>query len=117
MQGALDGLVKNKQGTSAWIVEPTHKVRSETNMRGSDPVDGDPEFLNSTRAERSGFLGPIFAVHQIAKKFDLRQGKLTMHVDNISSFPQGNPPQPGEGVLRHHCGDCNLKKIKEILHR
>eukprot|EP00588_Corethron_pennatum_P018615 CAMPEP_0194308888 /NCGR_PEP_ID=MMETSP0171-20130528/5851_1 /TAXON_ID=218684 /ORGANISM="Corethron pennatum, Strain L29A3" /LENGTH=48 /DNA_ID= /DNA_START= /DNA_END= /DNA_ORIENTATION= len=29
-----------------------------------------------------------------------RQGKLTMHVDNISSFQNGDPPRPGEGALR-----------------
>ena len=81
-------------------------------MRGADPVDGDPEYINSTRAERSGFIGPIHAIHEIAKKFDLRQGKLTMHVNNISSFQKGDPPRPGEGVLRHHCGDYDLKRIK-----
>ena len=37
-----------------------------------------------------------------------------MHVDNTSSFQQGDPPQPGEGALRHHCGDYDLKKIKQI---
>jgi len=36
-----------------------------------------------------------------------------MHVDNISSFQQGDPPRPGEGALHHHCGDYNLKEIKK----
>ena len=105
--------MKNKTGTSAWIIEPTYEKRSDTYMFGAGPVDGDPAFLNSTRAERSGFIGPIFAIYQIAKKFNLRQGKLTMHVDNISSFLQGDPPRPGEGILRHHCGDYDLKQIKK----
>ena len=114
LQGASDWSVKEKKGTSAWIIEPTHIIRSATNMSGAGPVDGDPEFLNSTRAERSGFLGPIFAASQIAKKFNLRQEKLTMQVDNISSFQQGDPPKPREGALRHHCGDYDLKKIKQL---
>ena len=114
LQDALDRSVKDKKGTSAWIIEPTHITRSETNMSGAGPVDGNPEYLNSTRAERSGFLGPIFAVYQIAKKFELRQGKITMHMDNISSFQQGDPPKPREGAQGHHCGDYNLKKIKQL---
>ena len=67
LQGAADGSVKDKKGTSEWIIEPTHITRSETNMSGAGPVDGDPEYLNLTQVERSGFLGPIFAVYQIAK--------------------------------------------------
>ena len=82
-------------------------------MSGAGPVDGDPEYINSTRAEKSGFIGPLHAIHAIAKKIDLRKGKLTMHVDNTSSFQNGDPPRPGEGALRHHCGDYNLKRLKQ----
>ena len=74
LQGTLDRSVKDQKGTSALTIEPTHPKRSETNMLGVGPVDGDPEYLNSTQAERSDFLGPIFAVYWIAKKFNLRQG-------------------------------------------
>mmetsp|Transcript_28589 Transcript_28589/g.57106 ORF Transcript_28589/g.57106 Transcript_28589/m.57106 type:complete len:102 (+) Transcript_28589:1875-2180(+) len=74
-------------------------------MRGAGPVDGDPEYINSAQAERSGFIGPIHAIHEIAKKLDLRQGKLMMHVNKISSFQKGDPPRPGEGALWNHCGD------------
>ena len=38
-----------------------------------------------------------------------------MHVDNTSSFIQGDPPKPGEGALRHHCGDYNLKQMKQCI--
>ena len=85
------GSVKNKKGTSALVMEPTHQKQSEIYMRGAGPVDGDPGFLNSTRAERSRFIGLIYAIHQIAQKYDLRQGKLIMYVENISSFQQGDP--------------------------
>ena len=56
-------------------------------MRGAGPVDDDPEFLRFTRAERSGFLGPIFEVHQIANKFDLWQGKKPC---TLTTFPPFN---------------------------
>ena len=49
LQGALDGSVKNKQGTGAWIIEPeTYQKQSPHSIRGAGPVDGDPEFLHST---------------------------------------------------------------------
>ena len=46
--------------TGAWVTEPTPQKRSETHMRGAGPVDGNP------------VIGPIYDIHQIAQKFDLR---------------------------------------------
>ena len=37
-----------------------------------------------------------------------------MHVDNTSSFQDGNPPRPGEGALRHLGGDYALKQLKKL---
>ena len=39
---------------------------------------------------------------------------MTMHVDNIVSFQNGNAPLPEEGALHHHCGDYDLKQLKQI---
>ena len=38
-----------------------------------------------------------------------------MHVDNTSSYKQGDLPKLGEGALRHHCGDYDLKQMKKEL--
>ena len=63
LQGASDGLVRNKIGTIAWIIESQlENGRSKDNIYGAGLIDGDAEFLNSTRAERSGFLAPLFCV-------------------------------------------------------
>ena len=45
LQGASDGSVKNKTGTSTWVIEP-HQIngRSKHYMYGAGPVDGDAEF-------------------------------------------------------------------------
>ena len=60
LQGASDGSVKNKIGTSAWILEPTHQTRATSNMRGAGPEDGDPETMNSTRTEREQVSSALF---------------------------------------------------------
>jgi len=91
--------VKNEIGTSAWILKPAHLTRASSHMRGSGPVDGDPETMKSTRAERSGFLGPLHVVTLLAKRYNVKHGGVTMHVNNTSSFQQGDPPKPGEGAL------------------
>ena len=38
-----------------------------------------------------------------------------MHVDKTLSFQQGDPPKLGEGTLYHHCGDYNLKQMKQEI--
>ena len=115
LQGASDGSIKNKEGTSAWVLEPDHLTRATSHMRGAGPVDGDHETMNSTRAERSSIPSPIHAVTLLAKRYNIRHGGVTMHIDNTSSFLQGDPPKPGEGALRHHCGDYNLEQMKKEL--
>ena len=77
-------------------------------------MDGDTEYLNLKQAERSGFLAPLFYIWQILKRFNLKEGKLTIHVDNIASFHNGNVSQLGEGNLCHHHGDYNLKQLKQM---
>ena len=40
LQGALDGSVKNKKGTGAWMVVPkTYQTFSDHSFRGAGPVD------------------------------------------------------------------------------
>ena len=82
--------------------------RSRTKGRGSR----DDE-LNKSREKR--ILGPLHAVTLLAKRHNMKQGGITMHVDNIWSFQQGDPPEPGEGTLRHHCRDYNLKQMKKQI--
>ena len=78
------------------------------------PVDGDKLTMNSTRAERAGFLGPLSYVSKIVEKYSLKEGSIIMHVGNTSEFNHCAPPQAGEGALRHLCDDYVLKKLKEI---
>ena len=70
LQGASDGLVQQKIGTSIWIIELTHTTRASSNIRGAGSVDGDPDILKSTRAERSGFIGPLKTVQYTAQRDD-----------------------------------------------
>ena len=115
LQGASDGSVKNKIGTSACIIEPTHLTRDLSNIGGAGPVDRDPDTMNSTRAERSGFLGPLHTVTLLAKRYNAKHGGITMHVDNTSSFQQGDQSKLREGALRYQCGDYNLKQMKKEI--
>ena len=97
------------------MIEPeTYQKLSSHSIRGAGPVDGDPEFLHSTRAERSAFLAPLYVAWSLAKEYDLNTGNITMHVDNTSSFQEGDPPRPGEGALRHLGGDYDLKQLKKL---
>ena len=111
---ALDGFLKNKTRTNAWRIEPrTKNALSKYSVSGAGPVDGDPNTLNPTRTERSGFFGPIFYSYALAEKYDVKKGHITMHVNNIASFQKGDLPIPGEGPLHHHCGDYDLKAINK----
>lgn len=38
-----------------------------------------------------------------------------MHIDNTSSFMDGDPPRQGEGALRHLGGDYDLKHMKNSV--
>ena len=92
LQGALDGSVKNKKGTGAWMVVPkTYQKLSDHSFRGAGPVDGDPDFLHSTRAERSANIAPLYVAWCLAKEYNIMKGKLTMHVDNTASFLDRDP--------------------------
>ena len=51
---------------------------------------------------------------KLASKYYLKQGKLTMHVDNIASFTNCDPPRPWEGPLRHLTDDYDLKQLKAV---
>ena len=114
LQGASDGSMKHNKATQAWRMEPfqTNKL-SNHYIQGAGPVDGDPHTLDSTTAERGGFLGPLWHAYTLARKYSLKQGAITMHIDNISSFTAGDPPQPGAGPLKHLTDDYHLKLLKQ----
>ena len=68
--------------------------------------------MNSTRTEKGGFIGPLYYAWKIARKYNVKNGKITMHVDNISSYTKGDPPKKWEGVLRHLTANYDLKQLK-----
>ena len=73
LQGASDGSMKFGRGTCAWRIEPaTTEKLSEHNITGAAPVDGDPSTMNSTRAERGGFIGPLYYAAKLAEKYALQ---------------------------------------------
>ena len=114
--GASDGSVKNGIGSHAWIItkkSKTHKHKSR--IYGAGPVDGHPRSMNSTRAERAGFLGPLIQTLSLAQEYNITRGKLTMHVDNIGSYKKGQAPQMGDGTFRHVIADYDLKLHKSTL--
>ena len=39
---------------------------------------------------------------------------MAIHRENIASFQNGNSSQPGEGAIRHHYRDYDLKQLKKI---
>ena len=42
-----------------------------TTIRGSGPVDNHSDFMNSTRAERPGFIGPLMNTLHIAQEYEI----------------------------------------------
>ena len=61
--------------TQAWRIEPKQtNSLSQHYIQGAGPVDGDPHTLDSTTAERGGFLGPLFYTYQLAAKHNLNRG-------------------------------------------
>ena len=114
LQGASDGSMAHNRATQAWRIEPLqNNCLSQHYTQGAGPVDGDPHTLDSTTAERGGFLGPLWSAYELARKYALDRGAITMHIDNISSYTAGDPPQKGEGPLRHLTDDYHLKLLKQ----
>ena len=74
-------------------------------MRGTGSLAGNPDLLHSTRAERSGLIGPLFEAWSVAESQNIKGGMLTMHIDNTLVFEHGNPTAPGEGIPRQHVRD------------
>ena len=62
-----------------------NRKRMLTTIKGSGPVDGHPEFMNSTRAERAEFIGPLMNTLHIAQEYNIIIGTLHMHVHNTVS--------------------------------
>ena len=54
-------------------------------------------------------IGPLFYAWKTAQKYNIKNGKITMHIDNISSYTKDDPPKKWEGVLRYLKSDYDLK--------
>ena len=113
--GASDGTVKDGKGAHAWILSTTRSKNFRHNIQGSGPVDGNIKSMNSTRAERAGLLGPLFNTLGLAQEFQLGEGTLHMHVDNMGAYGNGNAPQRGEGTFKHVIQDYDYKLHKSSL--
>ena len=80
--------------TKAWRIEPLQNNRlSQYYIKGAGPVDRDPHTLNSTTTERGGFLGSLYTEYKIAHKYNSTQGAITMHINKIGSFTNGDSPK------------------------
>ena len=87
---------KNGIGSHAWIITKKSKTyKHKSRIYGAGPVDGHPRSMNSTRAERAGFLEPLIQTLSLAQEYNITRGKLTMHVDNIGSYKKGQVPEMG----------------------
>ena len=104
--GGSDASVKNGKGTSAWkIATPTDMT---TNMHGEGPIEGNPNTLHSTRAERGATIGCLWTITKLAKQYILKKGICTLFIDNQGSYKQGNIPEQGKGPFRHLTKDYSL---------
>ena len=100
--------------TQAPRIEPQQtNCLSQHYIEGTSPVGGDPYTLDATTVERAGFPGPLYVAYQLAHKYNLKQGAIAMHIDNIGSFVVGNLPQKDTGPFRHLTDDYHLKPLKQ----
>ena len=77
--------------TKVWRIKPLQNNRlSQHYIEGASPVDGDPHTLDSTTTERVGFLGPLYTAYKISHKYNITQGAITMHINNIGTFTNGD---------------------------
>ena len=99
--GASDGTVKDGKGAHAWIITTPSKDTFPNNIHGSGPVEENVKSMNSTRAERAGLLGPLLNTLGLAQDYQLTEGTLHMHMDNIGAYGKGNAPKRGEETFKH----------------
>ena len=78
-------------------------------------MDGHHSAMNSTRAERAGFKVPLLVTLKIATHYNLNKGSLTMHVDNMGSYPNGRSPAAGKSTFKYLTSDYDLKLHKTYL--
>ena len=57
--GASDGSVKNGMGSHGWIIKSGIEKTIKTTIRGSGPVDGHADFMDSTLSRTSGIYRPL----------------------------------------------------------
>ena len=78
-------------------------------------MNGHSDFMNSTKAERAEFIGPLMNTLHIGQEFKIISGTLHMHVDNTGKYRKGNAPKMGDGTFRHIISDYDLKPHKSSL--
>ena len=85
--GGSDASVVKNRGTGAWMIAKSTDL--STSMEGGGPIDGNPETMHSTRAERGATIGCLWAITKMAKKYKVRKGACTLYIDNRGSYGQG----------------------------
>ena len=84
-------------------------------IQGSGRVDSQPEFMNSTRTKRAGFIRPLLNSLHIAQEFEVTKSTMHMHVGNMRFYRKGNAQKMGDAAFRHIISDYNLKLHKSFL--
>ena len=77
--GVGDASVKRKRGSHSFILESTDE---EYNIQGSAPVDGDPDDIDSNRAELCSVLAMMTFSDSIAKFFQISNSTIKIYCDN-----------------------------------
>ena len=70
---------EHNAGGAAWYIESLD--RSDLTC-GCTVAPGSPEVQSSARSELMGILGSIMHINYICNRFDIQQGKATLHCDN-----------------------------------
>ena len=118
LQGASVGSIKDGRGTCAWRIEPKEANKFSGNcIYGSAPIYRDPKTRNSTRAERGGFIGPLYYAWEILQKYIIKNGKITMNVDKISSYTKGDTQKKVGGRPMSPHGGLRFKTTKAHVRR
>jgi len=81
--GASDGSVKDGKGSHSYCI--TTKDSDQVLVEAVAPVDGHSEFMVSYRAESLGALAIITLLCWIGKRFDIKDGDVQIHVDNMET--------------------------------
>ena len=78
-------------------------------------MDGHSDFINSTRAERVGFICSLMNTLHIAQEFKITVETLHMNVGNMGSYRKGDAPKMRDSTFKHVISDYDLKLHKSSL--